>query len=385
MAILFSILIILAGIIIPSFSKDLSPKNKNILRLLWLYHLIFCIYYYFFLRADSYGYYLTASQRMTSQDFWEGITTSGTYFINAICYLLVKAGLSSYFSLILFFSLIGYTGIVLLYKTILTVIPTHPRWGKIQLFPFLLFLPNMHLWSVAVGKDSPLFFLIALFTYSLLRLKKRFLWVVFSVFAAYFIRPHIALILVVSLGVASLFRKDVTPVFRVSMVVVMIIISAFLFPLVLEHFNVEGESVEGVSQFMGKAAENLSYGGSAVDISGYPYPLKVFTFLFRPFFFDINGVPALILSIENLLWLLLTIQVFRKRPLKTFMNAPFVVQFALCFFVLGVLVFSGVISNMGNIIRQRNMFTPALLLFILWSFSCYSIRFHKKGSKKGGK
>jgi hypothetical protein len=341
MNIFISIAIIIFGYILAFSSNNISKKDRNILMLLWLYHLIFGVYYYFFIRADSYSYFLNATGRMTSQDFWEYITTSGTGFINAICFLLVNIGLSSYFSLILFFSLIGYIGMVLLYKTILSVIPTNPQWGKIQLFPFLLFLPNLHLWSVAVGKDSLLFFLIALFVYSLLHLEKRFLWLIFSVFVAYHIRPHLALILVISLGMASLFRK-------------------------------------GVTGFMDQSAEGLSYGGSAVDISGYPYPLKVFTFIYRPFFFDINGIPSLIISFENLLLLLLTIQVFRKQPIKTFKNAPFTVQFALCFFVLGVLVFSGVVSNVGNIIRQRNMFTPSLLLYVLWSFSYYSIHFNKK-------
>ena len=376
-----NIILLISGFFIPRFF-NLKKRDKAILRILWAYHIIFCIYYYFFLRVDSYGYYLTATGQMTSQDFWESLASPGTAFINAVCFLLVNAGLSSYFNLILFFSLLGYTGIVLFYKTILLVIPTNPHWGKIKLFPFLLFLPNMHLWSVAVGKDSLLFFLIALFTYSLLHLRKRFLWALFSVFTAYYIRPHVALILVISMGIASLFRKDVISLFRISTAVVVIGISVFLFSMVLNQFNIEEETVEGVSQFMDDAAEGLSYGGSAVDISAYPYPLKVFTFLFRPFFFDINGIPALIISFENLLWLLLIIQVFKKRPLKTFSNAPFSVQFSLFFFILGILVFSGVVSNLGNIIRQRNMFTPALLLCTLWSFSYYSIRFNKKDIKK---
>ena len=362
------IVLLILGFFIPRLFQ-FKKRDITILRVLWAYHLIFCIYYYFFIRVDSYGYYLTASEQMTSQDFWESIAIPGTDFIFAICFLLVHAGLYSYFSLILFFSLLGYFGIVLLYKTILTVIPNNPRWGKIQLFPFLFFLPNLHLWSVPVGKDSLLFFLIALFMYSLLHMKKRVLWLIFSVFAAYYIRPHVALILLISMGIAMLFRKDLIPLFRVPIVVVFIGISAILFPMVLDHFSIEDESTEEVSEFMNQAAEGLNYGGSAVDISSYPYPLKVFTFLFRPFFFDINGIPALIISFENLLWLLLIIQAFRRRPLKTFKNAPFVVLFSLCFFVLGVLAFSNVMSNLGNIIRQRNMFTPSLLFCILWSFS----------------
>jgi hypothetical protein len=381
MNLLFPILLILIGIGLPS-AVNVSAKDKNILRILWLYHLIFCVYYYFFLRVDSYTYYRNALS-MTTQDFWDAIVTSGTDFINALCCLLVNAGFSSYFSLILLFSLIGYIGIILFYKIIITTIPTNSRYGKIQLFPFLLFLPDLHLWSVAVGKDSLLFFLIALFTYSLLRLNKRFLGLIFCVFVAYHIRPHVALIMILSLGAAFFFRKDTAVPLRIFMVILFVGITAAIIPMVLEHFAIEENSVENITEFVDSSSQNLSYGGSAVDISGYPYPLKLLTFLYRPFFFDINGLPALILSFESLLSLLLMFRVLKSQPLKAFKAAPFAVQFACFFFIFGSLVFCAVISNMGNIIRQRNMFLPCMLIYFLWVFSHYQSKFHHKSHAKG--
>jgi len=77
----------------------------------------------------------------------------------------------------------------------------------------------------------------------------------------------------------------------------------------------------------------------------------------------------LVASFENLLLLLLFIQVLRSRFFKTFKAAPLVIQGLFIFYIMGALVFSMSMSNLGIILRQRNMFLPGLILFILWSFS----------------
>jgi hypothetical protein len=97
--------------------------------------------------------------------------------------------------------------------------------------------------------------------------------------------------------------------------------------------------------------------------------MKVFTFLYRPFFFDINGIPALIASFENLFLLLLSIQVILSKPIQTFRKAPLVIQGLFIFSILGILAFSMSMSNLGIILRMRNMFLPGLLIYILWSLS----------------
>src|SRR5690606_32184222 len=92
--------------------------------------------------------------------------------------------------------------------------------------------------------------------------------------------------------------------------------------------KVEEVSVEHFSEFAESKSAVLSRGhtGSAVDISTYPAPLKWFTFLFRPLFFDVNGVPALVASFENLLLLLLFLKVMSEKPYYYFKRAPFVIK-----------------------------------------------------------
>jgi len=92
--------------------------------------------------------------------------------------------------------------------------------------------------------------------------------------------------------------------------------------------------------------------------------------LFRPLFFDVNGIPALVSSFENLILLMLSyIVVFKNNFRLTFKNAPFVIKGMIFFLIVGTLAFSQSLGNLGIMIRMRNMFLPGLLIFILYSFS----------------
>jgi hypothetical protein len=151
----------------------------------------------------------------------------------------------------------------------------------------------------------------------------------------------------------------------------MIGISISILPSVMEFAKIEETTVDSFEEFSSAKSTLLSRAnvGSAIDISSYPFPLKVFTFLYRPFFFDINGIPAVIASFENLFLLLLSIKVLQNKPLLTFRRAPFVIRGLVVFLIIGTLAFSQSLGNVGIMIRMRNMFLPGLLIFILWSFS----------------
>jgi hypothetical protein len=95
----------------------------------------------------------------------------------------------------------------------------------------------------------------------------------------------------------------------------------------------------------------------------------VLTFLYRPFFFDINGIPALIASFENLLLLLLSVKVLRNSPFKSFRKSPFIIQGLIYFLIIGTLAFSQSLGNLGIMLRMRNMFLPGLIIFILLHLS----------------
>jgi hypothetical protein len=216
-----------------------------------------------------------------------------------------------------------------------------------------------------------LFFCIAIFTYGLLNPLKRIPMIILGLGLAYFIRPHITLFMLLGFGMAYFSGSNISVIKRVLFFGIMIGIAFTILPSVMKYAKIEEASLESFDKFSENKAALLSRASSstALDISSYPFPLKVFTFLYRPFFFDINGFPSLLASIENLILLVLSISVLRNKPLRSFRSAPFVIQGLVYFLIIGTLAFSQSLGNVGIMIRMRNMFLPGLIIFIFWHFS----------------
>jgi hypothetical protein len=309
---------------------------------------------------------------MTYTDFIYSLTQDqGTYFIYALNYYPSNILDLSYFTGTMIYSLIGFIGFTYFYVIAIELIPNNPEFKGYHLFPLLFFLPNLHFWSCAVGKDALLFFCIAIFTYGLMLPSKRFILIILGLVLAYFIRPHITLFMLLGFGMAYFSGKNISLPQRVLFFGVMIGIAITILPLVMQFAKVEEASVDGFSRFSETKASllNTSYSASAIDISNYPLPFKIFSFLYRPFFFDINSIPAVLASLENLVLLILTVHILINKPLQSFRNAPFVIQGMVYFLIIGTLAFSQTLGNIGIMIRMRNMFLPGLLIYIFWHFS----------------
>ena len=376
MNIIYVILIFIFGFLITyGIKSKLSRRDQRILNILWLYHIFTSIAYYYYIISnggDAYSYW-NGAKRMTSSDFLNnisGVNALGNKFMIAINYIPAHLMGMNFFANTLFFGLLGFIAFTFLYRICIQTIPYNSKFYKFRLFPLLLFLPNLHFWSSGVGKDTLSFLSILMVAYGFMRISKRFPLVVIGLLLSLGIRPHITLMLIMSFGFAYLINGKISLPQRIGLFILMFTAAILILPSVLNFVNMDSLSIADLGQFSNTKAGGLSVGsGSGLDLSSYPYPLKVLTFLYRPFFFDINGIPAVVASFENLLLLLLSIRVIRNRFFATFKAAPLVIQGLFLFFIMGALVFSMSMSNLGIILRERNMFLPGLILFILWSFS----------------
>ncbi|NRT15113.1 hypothetical protein HNP99_001460 [Flavobacterium sp. 28A] len=346
---------------------------KN-LRNLWSFHLLTTVGFYLLTNnggGDAWGYW-TLARRMNFNDFIVNIQTAkGTYFMHALNYFPANVLDMDFFTNTLLFSLLGYIGITFFYTICEQVVPNNTYYSKFWLFPLLFFMPNLHFWSSGIGKDTILFMCIGMFCYAMLNVIKRLPLLILSLLISYLVRPHIALFLVVSFGMAYLFSNKVSGFKRIFFMIVLLGGGIAILPSVMEYVKIEEISADSISKYSESKALVLSgkNTGSSVDIASYPLPLKIFTFLFRPFFFDINGVPAIIASFENLALLLLTIKAFKKDRIETFRKAPFIIKGLFIFLLIGTLAFSQSLGNVGIMIRMRNMLLPGLLIYILWALS----------------
>ncbi len=365
-------LIVFLGLrIVKLFTASLTPYDIKMLQRLWFYHIIFGLYFCFFIKGDAIGYWMVPKD-MSYETFVLGLTEAkGTHFMFSLNYFPSNVLALSYLTGTLLYSLIGFVGLLFFYLTALEIIPLNSTFKGYKLFPLLFFLPNLHFWSCAVGKDTLLFFTIGAFLYGLLQPGRRIGLIVLALLISYFVRPHITLFMVVAFGLAYMMSSKVSVAKRTFLMLILLGIGISILPTVMEFAKIEEASVESFEDFSESKIAVLSRGntGSRIDISSYPFPVKVFTFLFRPLFFDINGIPALLASFENLLLLVLSYRVFRYKPWETFKNSPYLIKGLMLFLVIGTLAFSQSLGNLGIMIRMRNMFLPGLLIYILWAFS----------------
>ena len=200
---------------------------------------------------------------------------------------------------------------------------------------------------------------------------KRLILIILALVLSYFIRPHITLFMIIAFGFSFVMANNKSLFQRILFSAIMIGITIYIFPLVLEFAKIDEATVDNFNNFATNKASLLSrsHTGSAVDVSSYPLPIKIFTFLFRPFFFDINSIPSLLAAIENALLLILSINILINKPLNSFKKAPFVIKGMIYFLIIGTVAFSQSLGNLGIMIRMRNMFLPGLIIFILWHYS----------------
>ena len=385
-----SVIILLGLGFINLFQNHLTERDQKMLRNLFFFHLLMGVYYCFFIQGDAIGYW-RAPKNYSFDTFKEGLFNGeGTMFMYAINFPFSNLLNMSYLANTLLFSLFGFMGLVFFYMVVVKTIPYNSLYKGYILFPLLFFLPNLHFWSSGVGKDTTLFLCIGMFVYGIMKPVTRIPLLVVSVLLAMAIRPHIVLFLMVGFGLAYIMGGKISVFQRVAFSTVLLGIGLVILPSVLEFAKIEEASVESFDKFADAKSSVLSRAstGSAIDVSAYPLPLKILTFLFRPFFFDVRNLNGLIASLENLVLVILFIKAMRAKPIQAFRAAPFVIKGLVFFLIVGTLAFSQSMGNVGIMIRMRNMFLPGLLIFMLWVFSYEQqrkgkkVQLHKKATQE---
>ena len=237
------------------------------------------------------------------------------------------------------YALLGYIGFIYLYRLFKEIFKNYSNLFSIKIyrvpiFPLLLFLPNLHFWSSGIGKDSILFFSIIVFIYSLINVRKRFRLLLLSLILSLLVRPHITLFLLITFSIGYLIDGELKLYQKIVVVLLLTIGFVSLFGYVVQFIQLESLEISSVEEFARTRASNLSKErvDSGVDISRYPFPFKVFTFLYRPLFFDINGVFAILSSFENLILLLFSWTILINKPFQAFKKGSFLLKGMFIFF-----------------------------------------------------
>ncbi len=372
--ILYFILFVLLGLCFPYFLlNERDKKFKPILVKLLFFHFLMGFAYFLYTNnggGDAWGYW-KVSKEMSYDEFIKYYNITGTYFLYSLNYIPSNILGMSFFANTMFFSLLGYIGLFFFFLTALRTIPFNTKFMGYKLFPLVWFFPNLHFWSAGIGKDTLLFLCIGMFVFGMLNIAKRLPILLIALLLSYLLRPHITLFLVVSFGLAYFFSAKISIFKRIAFSTLLAGLSIFMLPTVMKFTRLEDTSVESFNDFSEKKVNylNRAGSGSAIDVSSYPFPLKIFTFLFRPMFFDVRNLNGLIAALENLILLIVFIKAMRNSPVKAFRKAPLVIKGLVFFLFIGTVAFSQSLGNLGIMIRMRNMFLPSMLIFLMWCFS----------------
>ena len=338
------------------------------MNILFFYHLFFAGVYYtyaLFNPSDSKKYF----ERPTWYGGWEYYWGTSTTFIDFLTWPFINVLGFSYEMMMLLFAWLGYLGFIYAYLFFRENIPIKIKVFKIDLLVLLLFLPNMHFWTASLGKGAPIFLGLMMYAYAIAKPKSRWFTLALGSFLIYFIRPHVFLFVAVGTVLGYMTGSEKISFWRKVMIYAVMIGGLVLAKdaiLGMAGLSESEDLIEGFEDFSENRAQELSKSSSGVDMASYPLPLKLFTFWFRPLFFDAPGILGLIVSVENFIYLLLFFKILKKDFIRFLRKSPISVKMSLTVFFLSSLAMTFVMSNLGIIMRQKSMVMYFLFFVIFY-------------------
>jgi uncharacterized membrane protein (Fun14 family) len=368
---LIPFLYLLTQTIFKQIRKKHDFFSVKLMNILFFYHLAFGAAYYIyalFNPSDSKKYFTWPQNESLG---WFDFFGTETTFINFISYPFINGLGFSYEMMMLLFTWIGFMGFVFAYLFFKENISLNVTvFKRVDLLTLILFLPNMHFWTASLGKGSLIFLGLMLFAYSITKVKTRILGLVFGSLLVFYIRPHIFLLLVVGALIGFMTGKEKID-WKLKLTVCGVILAGlFLLQdqiLAVVNLNNSQNLIADFIRFTSTRSEALGSAGSGVNMAGYSLPEKIFTFWFRPLFFDAPGILGVIVSVENLIYILLFLKIFRTNFFKFILNAPVNVKMSLVLFLTTSFAMTFVMSNLGIIIRQKSM-VMYFLFFVIYYY-----------------
>lgn len=373
LAVFLAILFYLVNQGIFSFFKKRHPFfNVSLMNKVYLYHLVFWLIYYWYIQnrpSDSKRYYYGTHQYGGD---WMDLYGTSTTFIDFLAYPFTNLMSLSYEASMMIFGWFGYLAFIFTYLFFRENIPVKVKlFKRFDLLTVLLFLPNMHFWTVSMAKGSTIFLGIMMFVYAFKSPGTRWVLLLLGSLITYHVRPHVFMFLLVGAGLGYMSgSKNVSTGQKIGVFVLMLVILVIIQDKVLAMINVEGTEnlVEGFQDFTSHRSQNLSEeAGSGVDMSSYSLPMKLFTFWFRPLFIDAPNILGFIVSTENLLYLVLTLSIFKKDFISFLKKSPVLVKTSLVIFLMTSFAMTFVMSNLGIIMRQKSM-VMYFLFFVIYYY-----------------
>ena len=299
-------------------------------------------------QSDSKGYFKNS---FNSDLFSVLHLGDGVRFISQLIYPFTNIIGVSYLGSDLIFSALSLLGIYKLYDVSLSVLGGWNKWLLIFL------LPSIHFWTGYIGKDALVFFAISTFVYNAY-FRKNYLHYILAVFLLMFARFYILTFVSFAFILTLVFLSNKIKVFLKILIGILSSVAAIFFiPFFFKVVGIApGEDINKRKELI--TTSNME-GGSGIDLTDSSFFYKVFSYLFRPYFFEATSITTLMAAIENIIWMILFFLIISNLK-KIIKGQDTLFWFCIVAFFCIVLPGAFLLSNLGIASRVKIQIIPFL-------------------------
>ena len=340
--------------------------NKTVI-LLFIYHLIFIVVAYRYVTTfggDAQLYWF--HNQYLSNQTWFHYLSYGTDFILFLNYPLVKMGLP-FFMGFLIYGTMGFFGILKWMQWSELVIGKKLTFKGFNLLPIAFLLPNLHFWTATIGKEAIIFWGLASVIYAITTNHYKTGSCIIGCVALLMIRPHVAFILLGAMVITFLFQRKYSLKKKFKIFGIAFIIGSLLTYMILQISKIRYINWQRINYYNEYSILSLKNSGSYVPMLEYSYGYRLFSFYFRPIFYDAESFFSFFASLENLLILTLFIIslyciLFHFKRIKF----PQWIIILFLYTLISGSIFIHRYSNLGLFMRTKIMFEPFFMVAILY-------------------
>ncbi len=345
----------------------LYKKFGNYKLLLFFYHVVFCYLSYSFRiqRGVSDAHFYWGQHVAISTHAWVEFADYGANFILFLNYPFILLGFPFWFGFVLY-GIIGYLGL-LQWISFTEKIIEGIYYRGYNFLPFLYFLPNLHYWTATLGKEPLVFLALATLFNFVVDFKGKIVPIALAFLFLLLIRPHVALLFLFPLLLILLFQKNYSLKRKIIFSIVSFSLFSVLFSMVFRLATVKYWDWNRIVYSNDYSVLSFRNSGSYVPMLDYSIWYKLFSFNFRPLFFDSHSIWAFFASLENSFILLLhfiglLILFFYHKKIYF----PEWMKIVLLFALLFCLVYVQRYANLGIFMRTKIMFQPFIIIAMLF-------------------
>ncbi|WP_143961587.1 hypothetical protein [Litoribacter populi] len=359
---MIELLIITVAYGFTAYTNHSRPKQDRwVLHALLGYHLLFTFAFTYFILlqgGDAIAYWELSTNVMEApSERWMDYFGLSTRFVQWLNFWPHQWGWS-FLGLNLIYGLLGYLGIQLIYLSLFKRTSQEDKTENIiQKSGWLvLFLPNMHFWTAGITKEALTILGLGWVFYGLRYWKSAGWQLPLAIGFLFLARPHIGFLMAGLSFLFFLLEPSLDRRWKLGIGGVGVLGLVLLYPMLTAYLVIDDFSWDSLKALMDYQLDFL-HGegvGSMVDMQHYNLLQRLGTYLFRPLFFDAYNLQTYLASLENLVYVGLSVYGLSRIRGTKLTNIPLLYWIVLLFFLITTFLFANSLSNLGIMMRMKS-------------------------------